>query len=284
MPEKSALRIDSHQHFWKYDPKKHYWMNEQMSKLKKDFLPENLEPILGRHEMSGCVAVQAAQDLEENDFLLNLASQHKFIKGIVGWVNLRDAAVERLLEQYEDQPLMKGFRHILQDEPDPQFMLQKDFLNGIGLLAKFDFTYDILIYPRHLSAALIMVRQFPNQKFVLDHLAKPVIREPHSIESWATALQALAACENVSCKVSGMVTEAEWNHWEQKDFRPYLEVVTEAFGTNRLMFGSDWPVCLLSGEYDEVVDIANSYFKTFTESEQQAIFGNNAQQFYQLKL
>jgi L-fuconolactonase len=282
--EQTALLVDSHQHFWKYNPVQHSWMDERMTKLKEDYLPEDLYPLLEKNAIGACVAVQAAQDETENGFLLGLAEESEFIKGVVGWVDLRKQDVGDRLAFYQNNKLMKGFRHIIQDEADPEFMLQPSFMAGIGLLEKSGFTYDILIYPKHLEHALKLVRKFPNQRFVLDHIAKPEIGKESSFEFWSKGIKALAACDNLSCKVSGMVTEANWNSWAKKDFTPYLDLVSAAFGTERLMYGSDWPVCLLAASYDSVIDVAKTYFSTFSNSEQQAVFGGNAARFYQLEL
>lgn len=283
-PDQKTIRVDSHQHFWKYDPVKHGWMDERMTKIKQDFLPKDLCPLLHKNEIDACVAVQAAQDEGENDFLLGLAEENEFIQGVVGWVDLRKQDVGDRLAFYQNNKLMKGFRHIIQDEADPEFMLQPSFMAGIGLLEKSGFTYDILIYPKHLEHALTLVRKFPNQRFVLDHIAKPEIGKKGSFEFWSKGIKSLAACDNLSCKVSGMVTEADWNGWHKEHFTPYLDLVTAAFGTERLMYGSDWPVCLLAASYDKVIDLAKTYFSTFSQSEQQAVFGGNAARFYQLEL
>jgi L-fuconolactonase len=282
--EQKAIRVDSHQHFWKFNPAKHGWMDERMTIIKQDFLPKDLYPLLQKNEIDACVAVQAAQDEGENDFLLGLAEENEFIQGVVGWVDLRKQDVGDRLAFYQNNKLMKGFRHIIQDEADPEFMLQPSFMAGIGLLEKSGFTYDILIYPKHLAHALTLVRKFPNQRFVLDHIAKPEIGKESSFEFWSKGIKALAACDNLSCKVSGMVTEADWNGWHKEHFTPYLDQVTAAFGTERLMYGSDWPVCLLAASYDRVIDLAKTYFSTFSQSEQQAVFGGNAARFYQLDL
>mgnify|MGYP001627385332 CR=1 FL=1 len=282
--DQNAIRIDSHQHFWKYNPAKHSWMDERKTVIKQDFLPKDLYPLLQKNEIDACVAVQAAQDEAENDFLLGLAEDFEFIKGVVGWVDLRKQDVGDRLAFYQDNKLVKGFRHIIQDEADPKFMLQPSFLAGIGLLEKSGFTYDILIYPKHLENALTLVRKFPHQRFVLDHIAKPEIGKEYAFESWSKGIKALAACDNLSCKVSGMVTEADWTGWLKEDFTPYLDLVTAAFGTERLMYGSDWPVCLLAASYDKVIDLAKTYFSNFSQSEQQAVFGGNAARFYQLNL
>ena len=275
------LAIDSHQHFWNYSPQRQVWMSDAMAVLKRDFLPDDLFPLLKQCSIQGCVAVQASQTEDENTFLLALADQHEFIKGVVGWVDLRANQVEQRLAHYASNNKMKGFRHIIHDEQDVDFMLRKDFLRGIGLLNQFGFKYDILIYPKHLANVLKLVLLFPEQPFVIDHLAKPIIREK-KIKDWRSDLKKIAACDNVYCKISGMVTEAKWHNYHKADFSPYLDAVVEMFGTNRLMYGSDWPVCNLSATYQDMFGIVTDYFSRFSKTEQGKIFGANASKFYRL--
>ena len=275
--------IDSHQHFWNYFPSRQAWITEQMAVLKRDFLPSDLLKIYERNAVAGCVAVQADGSEEETDFLLQLAEQNSFIKGVVGWVDLQDRNVESRLRHYQSFPKLKGFRHVVQDEPDPDFMLREDFRMGLKALEAFNYTYDILIYPHQLDAAIKTVEDFPTINFVLDHIAKPDIKNSR-FDNWLPKIKRLAQSPNVSCKVSGMVTEAAWRNWTQEDFVPYLEVVTEAFGMDRLMFGSDWPVCLLSGNYEEVLGIVKTYMAQFTQADQQHVFYTNALSFYRLEM
>ena len=236
--------IDAHQHFWQYHPDKHSWINEDMAAIRRDFYPADLQPILQQQQIEGCMAVQADQTEAETDWLISLAEKATFIKGVVGWVDLRSATIRERLAHYQQFPIVKGFRHILQGE-DPAFMLQPDFLRGIKALQEFGFTYDILIYPRHFSAAVALVKQCPEQAFVIDHLAKPDIKN-RELAEWKKGIEALAAFPNVYCKVSGMVTEADWHQWQPSDLFPYLDTVTNAFGMKRLLYGSDWPVCLVA--------------------------------------
>jgi L-fuconolactonase len=279
---KNALQgsIDAHQHFWHYHPVKHSWINDDMATIRKDFLPADLQPVLHENGIEGCVAVQADQTEEETDFLVQLSANNNFIKGVVGWVDLRAANLQERLAYYAQFKNLKGFRHILQGE-EPAFMLQPDFVKGIGLLDKFSFTYDILVFPKHLPAALQLVNQFPDQPFVIDHIAKPYIKDG-LIDEWKKDMAAIAAYPNVHCKISGMVTEADMRNWKQPDFTPYLDAVTEAFGINRIMYGSDWPVCLAAGSYAAVFDIVKNYFAVFSVEEQQSFFGKNASAFYHL--
>ena len=272
--------VDAHQHFWKYDPVSHSWIIEEMSVIRKDFLPADLKPELEQHHVDSCVAIQADQTEGETDFLIKLAAENSFIKGVVGWVDLRSANIRERLLHYQQYPIVKGFRHILQGE-EPAFMLQPDFLRGIAALKEFDYTYDILIYPKHLNAAIELVRQFPDQPFVIDHIAKPVIKDA-LIDDWKKGMQALAQFPNVYCKVSGMVTEADWQNWKPAHFIPYLDTVTEAFGTNRVLYGSDWPVCLVAAYYTDMIGLVRNYFLSFSRDEQEAVFGGNAVRFYHL--
>ncbi|GAB3533698.1 amidohydrolase family protein [Pontibacter brevis] len=274
-------RIDAHQHFWKFDPVRDSWITEDMAKIRRNFGPEDLQPLLQQHGFDGCVAVQADQSEAENDFLLTSADTYDFVKGIVGWVELRAADVQERLEHYTRFEKLKGFRHVLQGEPDRALMLQPDFKRGISQLSRHGFTYDILIFTDQLRYAKELVAAFPNQPFVLDHLAKPKIKEKE-IEAWASDIKAIAVHENVCCKLSGMVTEADWQHWKKEDFTPYLDVVVEAFGTGRIMYGSDWPVCLVAAGYGEMLGIVESYFSSFSQAEQAGFFGGNASRFYKL--
>jgi L-fuconolactonase len=273
-------RIDSHQHFWQYDPARHDWIDDNMWVIRKDFLPADLEPVLQQNNIGGCIAVQADQTETETDFLLSLQKDNDFIKGIVGWVDLRAENIEERLAHYKQFNAVKGFRHILQGE-DPSFMLQPNFIRGIAALKTFGFTYDILIFPQHLFAANELVDQFPEQKFVIDHIAKPYIKAG-LIEDWAADIKKIAHYQNVYCKISGMVTEADYKGWKKEDFMPYLDVVVNAFGTKRIMYGSDWPVCLVAASYNEMVNIVKEYFASFTVAEQEDVFGNNAKAFYNL--
>jgi len=272
--------IDAHQHFWKYDPVVHDWINEEMAVIRKDFLPGQLAPLLQQNNISGSVLVQVDQSEKETDLLIQLAKENPFIKGVVGWVDLRAENIRDRLEHYHQNKIVKGLRHILQGE-DPKFMLQPDFLRGIAALQEFGFTYDILIFPKHLLAAIELVKQFPEQAFVIDHLAKPFIKAG-LIDEWKKGMEMIAQFPNVSCKVSGMVTEADLKNWKREDFIPYLDVAVESFGVNRLMYGSDWPVCLVAASYEKVTGLVRNYFSSFSIAEQELIMGGNAFRFYHL--
>ncbi|MCU0369186.1 MAG: amidohydrolase family protein [Cyclobacteriaceae bacterium] len=274
------MRIDSHQHFWKFDPVRDSWINEEMKIIQRDFFPENLKPILSQNKIEGCVSVQADQSETETNFLLNHANEHDFIKGVVGWVDLRSNDLLKRLEYFSQFQKLKGFRHIVQAEPIG-FLRGDQFSKGINALKDFNFTYDILIYPNQLEDALWLVNEHLNQKFVVDHLAKPTIKNKE-IEKWSTLMKELSLCSNVWCKLSGMVTEADWKSWNKKDFAPYLEVVINSFGANRVMYGSDWPVCLVAARYEEQLGIVESFIESFSDTEKQLIMGENAITFYNL--
>ena len=275
------MKIDSHQHFWIFDPVRDSWIDESMAIIQRDFLPADLKPILDEHEIDGCVAVQADQSEAENEFLLKSAQENDFIKAVVGWVDLRSEAVDERLAYYGQFKKLKGFRHVLQGEKDRALMLKPAFMNGIWLLEKYDFTYDILIFPDQLVYAGEFVKSFPHQKFVIDHIAKPYIKK-QELADWVKDIKTVAQEENVWCKVSGMVTEADWQSWQEADFEPYLDVVFEAFGSKRLMFGSDWPVCNVAGGYDRMIGIVKNYTSKLSGDEQTAFWGNNAVEFYNI--
>jgi len=272
------MRIDAHQHFWNYEARRHSWIGEDMKIIRQDFLPDDLKPILLENNMDGCISVQADQTEMETEFLIELSIAHPFIKGIVAWVDLQSKGVGDRLAYFSKTKIIRGFRHIVQSEPQG-FMLRPDFLGGIGLLEKFNFTYDILVREFQLPEVLSLVTLFPNQKFILDHIGKPDIRFSAS-NIWRDSIQELGRRENVFCKLSGMVTETNFHQWTKEEFYPYLDWVLKCFGIHRLVFGSDWPVCLVSAPYSEVLSIIESYFSSFTSSEKEALWGTNAIQFY----
>lgn len=274
-------KIDAHQHFWKFDPVRDAWITDEMSAIQKDFMPKDIFPLLQQYEFAGTVVVQSDQSEEENMFQLKNAAQYDFIKGVVGWVDLQAANVEDRLTYYAQFNKMIGFRHVLQGETDRALMLKPAFKNGISLLNKYNFTYDILIFPDQLEYAAELVKEFPNQMFVIDHIAKPDIKNK-KIKDWEKDIQNIAEAENVYCKISGMVTEADLKNGKKEDFHPYMDTVVEAFGTNRIMYGSDWPVCLLAAPYGSVLDIVKEYFSSFSKNEQDNFFGKNACTFYNL--
>jgi L-fuconolactonase len=274
-------KIDSHQHFWNYDPATHGWITDDMEIIRQDFLPEDLEPILSEYGFEGCVSVQADQSETENHMLIEHAIRHSFIKGVVGWVDFKAPNVEERLAYYKKFDKVKGFRHILQGEADRAYMLNDDFKRGISKLKQFGYTYDILVYPDQLQFTGEFVSAFPDQPFVIDHLAKPNIKNG-DIKQWAKDMRAIAQNKNVSCKVSGMVTEADWTDWKVSDFTPYLDVVFEAFGSDRVMYGSDWPVCRVAATYGETLSVAEAYVAKLSVDEQAKFWGSNAIEFYRL--
>lgn len=275
------MRIDSHQHFWRYNPAQHVWMTEDMAVLRRDFLPDDLAPLLKSAGFDATIAVQARQMLEETDWLLALADQHDFIQGVVGWVDLRDEDIRRQLQRYVGRPKLKGVRHVVHDEPNVEFMLLPEFRRGILALAEFGLTYDLLLRPEHLPAAIKLVQEFPEQPFVVDHIAKPSIKD-RAFSRWREDLAALSQYENVYCKLSGMVTETTWRAWMAGDFTPYLDIVLGAFGPERVMIGSDWPVCTLSGDYCPVMDIVIDYAQRFLPEIRDLILGGNCARFYRV--
>ena len=276
------MKIDAHQHFWAYNANDYGWMGPGMEILKKNHLPDHLQPLLEKTGIEGTVAVQARQIIEETHWLLELAGQYPFIKGVVGWVDLRRPQLDEQLALFKAQPKFRGVRHVIHDEPDDAFMLRDNFVRGIGMLAEFGLTYDLLLFPKHLPATYELVSKFPAQPFVVDHIAKPPIKDGIQ-EPWATDLRRLAENPNVYCKVSGKVTEADWHAWQPTDFQPYLDIVFEAFGSERVMLGSDWPVCTVAGSYADIVNIIVDYIQQFSADEQAGILGRNAMKFYGLK-
>ena len=273
--------IDSHQHFWEYNLGKHSWIEDDMAVIRKDFLPQDLEKVYLENGIDGCVAVEADQNPAETDFLLKLALEHDFIRGVVGWIDLRSEKIESKLDVYRNEEKLKGFRHVVQGEPDHNFLLRPNFLRGISFLEKYNLTYDILVYPHQLGSVLEFVKRFPNQKFVIDHIAKPYIKDGF-FDGWATLMKEIAKRENVFCKLSGMITEADYNSWTPQQIHPYMDLVLETFGTNRLMFGSDWPVCLVAGNYSKVKALTTRFISRLSANEQQNIMGKNALKFYNL--
>ena len=274
-------RIDAHQHFWKFDPIRDTWIPDSMSFLRKDFLPSQFAPLLKQNNFDGCVTVQSEQAEIENVFQLENAKRNDFIKGIVGWVDFQAKNIKEKLSYYTQFEKIKGFRHILQGEVQRDLMLKAEFLRGMKALQEYNYTYDILIYADQVKFIKEFVAQFPKQKFVVDHLAKPYIKTK-KIDEWKKHIKDVAKHENVSCKISGFLTEADMKNWKEEDFTPYFDVVVESFGTDRIMFGSDWPVCLGGADYKTVVSITKKYFSSFTKNEQNKFFGINANKFYNL--
>jgi L-fuconolactonase len=274
--------IDAHQHFCRFNPVRDAWITDEMAAIRRDFLPEDLVPVLDACGVDATIAVQADQSEAETEFLLGLAEGNGRIAGVVGWVDLRSRDIERRLEHFSKFKKLRGVRHVAQAEPDDRFLVRPEFLRGVEKLQEFGLTYDVLIYPRQLPAAIELVGKLPDQKFVVDHLAKPEIKAK-KIEPWASHMRELAANPNVYCKLSGMVTEADWKCWKPEDFEPYLDLVFDAFGPQRLIFGSDWPVCLVAATYGQVKNVVETYVDRDAPSAKSAIFGENVKRFYQIQ-
>jgi L-fuconolactonase len=275
------MHIDAHQHFWIYNPAEYDWIDDSMAALRRDFLPQHLKPELEANDFQGSIAVQARQTMEETRWLLGLAERSPSILGVVGWADLRSPDIRSQLKVMAQNPKLVGIRHIVQSEPDDRFLLQPDFLRGVSVLEEFDLAYDILIYTKHLPTAAEFVQRFPRQRFVLDHLAKPPIKSG-SIDAWANGIRKLADCPNLCCKLSGLATEADWKLWEPEQILPFLDVAFESFGPNRLMIGSDWPVCLVAASYRQTVEVVKIYVLGQKPEHREAVLGGTADRFWRL--
>lgn len=282
-PPVRVLRIDAHQHFWHYDASAFPWIDEGKTSLKRDFLPADLEPWLQRSQFDACVAVQARDHADETRFLIDVAEREDRVAGVVGWIDLQAPDVRAQLSRWSSHRKFVGVRHIVHDESDDYFMLRPAFLRGLAALAEFDLTYDLLLFPRHLPVAVEVVAQFPNQRFVIDHLGKPDIRG-REIDAWRREMARLAAFPNVYAKLSGLVTEADWRTWRPDDLRPYLVAALELFGAARLMIGSDWPVCTLAGDYAAVMAPVVAFAYEQPDADRDAILGGTATAFWNLPL
>ncbi len=276
------LRVDSHQHFWVFDPLRDGWITEDMGNIRQDFLPGDLKPILKDNHVSACVAVQADQSEDETMFLLDLAEANDFIKGVVGWVDLRSEDLLARLNYYHEFQKLRGFRHIVQAE-EQGFMLEPAFLKGIGALKNYGLTYDILVRSSQIKEVVKLVELNPDQSFVLDHLGKPPIKSG-DVRLWEADIRTLASHRNVYCKLSGMVTEADLNNWKPADLHPYMDIVMNAFGVKRVMFGSDWPVCKLAAEYSEVCRLVAAFLAPLSDFEKEFVWSGNAVDFYKLDI
>jgi len=277
-----TMRIDAHQHFWKYDAAEYTWIDDSMAALKRDFLPDESAREMARVGFDACVAVQARQTLDETRWLLGLAAEHPSIAGVVGWVDLQADNVRDQLAALAGHQRLVGIRHIAQSEPDDRFLLRPQVVRGIRLLADFGLGFDILIYRRQLGSAAELAGRLPSQRFVLDHLAKPDLRSGE-IDEWERDIRRLAAQPNVFAKLSGLVTEASWARWTSDQIRPYLDVAFDAFGWNRLMIGSDWPVCTVSADYARTMNVVIDYVAARPDHERDAVLGGNARRFWNLR-
>jgi L-fuconolactonase len=276
-----AEKIDAHHHLWRYNAAEYGWLDDDMRALRRDFLPKDLVPELAAAGIDGTIAVQARQTMDETRWLLDMADECDAIRGVVGWAPIAGEDFPGVMEEFEHRTKLKGLRHVIQGEPDENYILRADFNSGILAMQGSGLVYDILIYERHLPQTIEFVDEYPDQAFVLDHIAKPRIGA-RMMQPWADNLHELALRQNVWCKVSGMVTEADWKSWTPETLRPYLDVVVDAFGADRLIAGSDWPVCLVATEYARWFDVLHTYFAGFSESERNAIFGGTATDVYQL--
>lgn len=273
------MRLDAHQHFWHYSPQEYGWIDARMQRIARDFLPGDLAPSLAASTLDGCIAVQARSSLAETAFLLDLARAHPFVKGVVGWADLCADDAPDVVARLAAEPRLRGLRHIVQAEPD-DFLLRPDFQRGVRTLGAHGLVYDVLIYPRQLAAANAFVRALPDQPFVLDHLAKPDVAHAQR-DGWEAGFRALAHGTHVACKVSGLVTEASWGRWRRDDFRYYLDVALDAFGADRLLFGSDWPVCLVAArDYEQVFELVADWAAPLSPAERARLFGGNAARIY----
>lgn len=275
------LRIDAHQHFWIYNDREFSWIDDSMAALRRNFLPADLDPQLKANGFDGSVVVQTCQTLQETRWLLDLAAENPFVLGVVGWADLSSAEIRQHLKPLARNPKLVGLRHIVQSEPDDRFLLRPQFLRGIAALEEFDLAYDILIYARHLPVAIEFVAKFPRQRFVLDHMAKPQIKV-REFGAWSDGIRRLAAFPNVFCKMSGLATEADWKRWSREDIAPYLDLAFDAFGPNRLMIGSDWPVCLVAASYTEATSLVKDYILRRSPDRASDVLGGNAQRFWRL--
>jgi L-fuconolactonase len=273
------MKIDAHHHFWRYTPEEYGWIEESMRAIRRDFLPEHLRAEIASAGIDGVISIQARQSLEETFWLIELAARNEFIKAVVGWVSLVEADVQKHLSRFIAQKKFRAVRHVLQGEPDERFMLRDDFNRGIAALHEFNLAYDILIFECHLPQTIEFVDRHPQQTFVLDHIAKPRIKD-NVMEPWRTNICELAKRPNVFCKISGMVTEADYVRWTEEQLRPYFDVVLQAFGPSRLMFGSDWPVCLVACGYARWHEIVARWTAQLSAAERDEIFGGTARRAY----
>jgi L-fuconolactonase len=273
------MRIDAHQHFWKADRGDYHWMTPAVPVLCRDYLPEDLQPYLKKHSIDRTILVQAAQTQAETDFLLDLAEQHKFIAGVVGWLDLESPSFAVEFDAYRAKPKFIGIRPMLQDLPDDEWILRPRVMDSLRLLAKHDFPFEFLTYTRHLPHILKVLDQVPGLRAVVDHISKPEIKRK-VMEPWRSLMAEVARYPNVWCKLSGMITEADHQSWNADTLAPYVQHVFDCFGPQRVMFGSDWPVCLLAGSYDQVIEALQTILKPRLAQNEADVFGENAARFY----
>ncbi len=275
------MRIDAHQHFWNHDPVKHFWISEDMKVIRRDFSPGDLAPLLKELKFEGTVAVQADESMVETDFLLNLAHKNDFIKAVVGWIDLRTNDAESAMQSLKSHKKLAGFRAIIQGAEDDAYLKNPIFHKNVQLLSKYDYSYDLLVFHKQMEALVHFTDKLPDNKLILDHIGKPDIKNKE-IKQWKEQVRILASNPNIYCKLSGMLTEADYQHWTYDDIMPYMEISAEYFGTDRLCFGSDWPVCLLAGSYKQVYDVVDRFAAQLNSTEREKIFGTNAAAFYNI--
>jgi L-fuconolactonase len=276
------MYIDAHHHLWAFDPVEYDWIDDSMSVLKKDFLVKDLEKMLYKNGFSASIAVQARQSMEETLWLTKLSEQTDLIKGVVGWIDLKSENLAEQLEALSSHKKLVGFRHVIQGETDPDFMRNPDFIRGLKILADKDYRYDLLIFAHQLPAAIEMLEQVPNLHVVIDHIAKPNIKTGEQFQQWHKNMRKLSENPKCYCKLSGMVTEADWQNWTTNDIYPYMKTVLGLFTQKRVMFGSDWPVCLVAGEYQTIKELVLDFISSYAPQAKEDIFGNNASHFYQV--
>jgi len=274
--------VDSHQHFWQVGRFDYPWMTPQLNVLCQDYLPATLEPLLAPHGVGQTILVQASNSVPETEWLLSLAENHPFIAGVVGWVDLQRDDVDRELDQFTSHSKFKGVRHLVESEPADDWLTQRAVRKGLDELARRDLSYDLLVHTRHLRYVRQVVEKNPQLRFVIDHVAKPPIKS-RDIDEWAALLKEVATAGNVCCKLSGLVTEADWANWRVEDLIPYVDKALEYFGPARLMFGSDWPVCLLAASYDQVLEAFHTLLADLSDQDRELIFSKNAAAFYRLQ-
>lgn len=275
------MRIDAHQHFWIYNAERDAWINDDMAAIHRDFMPTDLAPVLRQSSIDGVISVQASQSPEETQLLVDLSTMYAMVKGVVGWVDLQGDNLAVELEEYKKTTIIKGFRHVIEGEEDPDFLMRPAFLSGIKQLTAHGYTYDLLIRPRHYASTLACVKANPEQVFILDHMAKPNIKTG-DFDEWAAFITELASFPNVNCKISGLVTEADWKNWKPEDFVKYVDHAIASFGKERILYGSDWPVCLVAATYEEWVKLVDSLLVDFTDDEKKAFWGGNAVRIYKV--
>ena len=275
------MRIDAHQHFWKYAPTTHGWINDEMAVIRRDFLPNDLEPILSKHSIDGTVAVQADESIHETEFLLSLSEKHAFIKAVIGWIDLRSPQIHDQLAYFKKFRKLVGFRCIMQGQPDEAYLNNEIFIKNVALLKDFDYTYDLLVYHHQLPSLLKFIEKIPENRLILDHIGKPDIKAKN-YSKWKENIFELAQHPGIYCKLSGMITEANYSTWKYDDIVPYMDAVGEAFGAERICFGSDWPVCLVAGNYDKMIGVVEKWASQLNQKDYNQLFGLNTSRFYNI--